>query len=150
MSTSVVKSWDLSKIVLDLSPEINRAATVIKRDIQEHIANEERIDGKGKQAPLSALTVAAKTAKGGAAALHANDILIETENLWRNQRIDKATTAKQSAEITVGPTREEIATYLQDGTERMPARPFFGISDKGEASILRMVELAIERKLRAL
>lgn len=147
LKMSVVKDWDLRRVNLDLHREINLAANVIKRDIQEHIADERRIDNEQKQAPLSPLTIAAKKAKGGKPELHAEDILIETENLWRNQKIEKATSASQRAIITIGPERAEIAEYIQEGTENMPARPFFGISTKGEEGAMLIVDKAIDRAL---
>ena len=147
LKMSVVKDWDLRRVNLDLHREINLAANVIKRDIQEHIADERRIDNEQKQAPLSPVTIAAKMDKGGVSAIHAEDILIETENLWRNQHIEKATPTNQRATITIGPERAEIAEWLQSGTENMPERPFFGISQKGEDGALLIVDKAIDRAL---
>lgn len=35
-----------------------------------------------------------------------------------------------SARVFVSPVREQIATYINNGTNRMPARQFFGISNR--------------------
>ena len=169
LKMSVVKDWDLRRVNLDLHREINLAANVIKRDIQEHIADERRIDNEQKQAPLSPLTIAAKKRKSGKAITRvfeqfkekgtasfrkaeskpefAEKILRDTGNLWKNQDIKDATPADQRAIITIGPERAEIAEYLQEGTENMPARPFFGISTKGEEGAMLIVDKAIDRAL---
>lgn len=153
ISADVKTSLDLGKFKnfrMDLSPEINRAADVVVRDIQRHIASQARIDTGGRQAPLSPRTVKAKREKGGLPAQHQTDILIEYENLWHNQNVKKATTTRPYAEITIGPTRAQIGAWLQEGTDIMPARPFFGISAPAEADVMRMMELTIERELKKL
>lgn len=164
MSMVLQRKFDLSNFSkVDLSQEINRAADIIKSDIQKHIWDEDRIDGGGSHYPLANSTVIQKARKKGklstgtrtarqqlSAGASPEHVLIDTGNLYTNQKIQRASKARQRAEITIGPTRAQIGVWLQEGTEKMPERPFFGISQAAEKKVETMIVGAILREINRL
>jgi hypothetical protein len=147
----------LKHLIFDLSREINDCASVVKLDIQKHIKEAKSIEDESGLKPLAPATVAMKSkAKAGwmydgkpltgaqAAKIrrHATDPLQATENLLMNQKIAKATSARQVAEIEIGPTREKIYfKYLDE------ARTVWGISDGTVAKIDELIIARCDRLL---
>jgi hypothetical protein len=133
---------------IDLSRELNDCLDICKLDIQDHIKKGIEIESGLPMAPLAESTVVSKSrSKNAKVVKHAHDTLQATENLLRNQLKDKATPANQEARLYIGVTREEIAGYLQEGTPKMPARPFFAISEKASSKIDELIGLKISRWL---
>ena len=143
------KNFDLGKLNFDLSAQLTDGMFVVKKDIQEHIQGQVEITDAKSFAPLKDSTVKKKaSSKDPRIRANANRILFETNNLWKNQKIKKATKTTQRAEMTIGSTREDIGVYLQEGRDDMAARPFFGISPKVEPKVERLIVLQIDRILR--
>jgi phage virion morphogenesis protein len=85
-------------------------------------------------APWSAATLKARTRRGTLA----GGLLYETGNLWRSIRSFVLNT---SIRITAN---APYAKYLQNGTLRMPARPFLGWSRESIRKIKTMIARGIK------
>ena len=136
---TIEKDFDLRKISLDLTKELNRAGQIIKRD---HFQRLER--GQGVKGAL----VPSKKAIG--------KTLVNTGKM-RNLVMDRAT--KQKQEVVLHPGRKQtypgtnvtmsdVGEFHQFGAGNLPVREWFGITDKAEKRILKMMELEIERQIK--
>lgn len=61
-----------------------------------------------------------------------NKVFFDTGELYQSVA---NRTEKEYAEVFLSAGRSEIAKYLQSGTSRMAARPFFGLSERMKAKI---------------
>ena len=140
---TIEKNFDLRKISLDLHKELNRAGQIIKRD---HFKRLER--GQGVKGAL----VPSKKAIG--------KTLVNTGKM-RNLVMDRATKQKQEVNIHPGEkqfyivngkktnvTMSDVGGFHQRGEGNLPKREWFGITDKAEKRILKMMELEIERQIK--
>lgn len=131
---------------LDLSGVLNDAAALVKKDIQDRYKNDIDLDGSATT-PLADSTIERKKKAG-----YKNPAkpLVATGNMWRNQKITKATKSRQVAKIEIGTTRDVIYSYHHEGGDYLPARPKFGIGEGVDAKIDRLAILRIERALMKL
>jgi len=138
--------FDLRKINLDLSKELNLAGQIIAKD---HFTRLERgQDANGKQmAPLEDATIARKGF---------NQILVNTGKM-RNLIVDKATKTKQEVLVHPGEkqkykksrvTMSDVGGFHQKGKGNLPRREWFGVSTKAETNILKMITHRIDREIR--
>ena len=136
---TIEKNFDLRKISLDLTKELNRAGQIIKRD---HFQRLER--GQGVKGAL----VPSKKAIG--------KTLVNTGKM-RNLVMDRAT--KQKQEVVLHPGRKQtypgtnvtmsdVGEFHQFGAGNLPVREWFGITKKSEQRIVKMMELEIEREIK--
>lgn len=118
-----------------LQRDLKKIADLIAFEIKKNISSARRYDGRGKLRKLAPSTVRRKGF---------STILIETGQLLNSIEVKKVGTTylvqvknvrHKGSESTVS----EIATYLQQGTDRMPARPFFGITKKKLTEIVNSV-----------
>ena len=142
----ITKDFDLGKIKLNLSKQLNEAGRIIRED---HIARLERglgVDGQ-QMTPLKDSTIEAKGF---------NQILVETRQMM-NLVMKRATKTKQVVEIHPGRkkkykgtdvTSAEVGLFHQEGSSNLPKREWFGISKNAEARGIRMVELYIDKQLK--
>ncbi len=175
MSVTVTKNFDLGRINLDLSRELNRAGEIIRRDHYQRLERGEGVDGS-KMRALSPNTIAAK---GN------NKILVETGQM-RNLVVDEANKTKQAIEIHPGERRRykganvtmsDVGGFHQEGTSSytitpkkakklsfktaggwvhtnkvnhpgLPKREWFGVSKDAEKQCINLMEERIERELR--
>jgi len=135
----VTKNFDLNKITLDLTKELNRSAQIIKTDHFERLES-----GQGVKSAL----IPSKKAIG--------KTLVNTGKM-RNLVIEKATKQKQEAVVHPGRkqnypnsnvTMEDVGIFHQSGAGNLPKREWFGITQKAEKRIIKMVELEIERQIQ--
>lgn len=141
MSVEVKMNFDLSKFSVKFSDEDMRAfADVIADDIKGHILTAQKIDGTGAMQPNAPSTI---KRKGHSRVLQGGDA--DSPNLLFNQRKTKIINGYK---IDIGPTRSKIGPYLHYGTEKIPARPFFGISQMAKRKVLKTAELIIERNIK--
>ena len=142
---TMTKNFDLKKINLDLTKELNRAGQIIKVD---HFKRLER--GMGVGGPMKNLKGATVDAKGF------DQILVKSGKM-RNLVIDKAT--KMNQEVVVHPgekqtykgtdvTMSDVGGFHQSGAGNLPVREWFGITKKAEKRIVKMMELEIEREIK--
>ena len=139
MSVTVTKNFDLNKINLDLTKELNLAGQIIRDD---HFKRLER--GQGVDGPM----IPSKKKSG--------KTLVETGKM-RKLIIDKATKQNQEVEIYPGRkqtypgtdvTMSDVGGFHQSGAGNLPVRKWFGITKKAEARIVKMMELEIEREIK--
>ena len=142
---TMTKNFDLKKINLDLTKELNRAGQIIKVD---HFKRLER--GMGVGGPMKNLKGATVDAKGF------DQILVKSGKM-RNLVIDNAT--KMNQEVVVHPgekqtykgtdvTMSDVGGFHQSGAGNLPVREWFGITKKAEKRIVKMMELEIEREIK--
>ena len=140
---TVTRNFDLNKINLDLTKELNTAGQIVRKD---HFQRLERGQGiKGALKP-------SKKAVG--------KTLVRTGKM-RNLVVDKATKMNQEVNIHPGEkqvyvvngkptnvTMSDVGGFHQEGAGNLPKREWFGITKKAEKDIMKMVELEIERQIR--
>ena len=138
---TVTKNFDLNKITLDLTKELNRGAQIIKED---HFQRLEK--GQGVRGAL----IPSQKASG--------KTLVDTGKM-RNLVIDKATKQNQEANIHPGEkqkypgtkvTMSDVGGFHQEGHSKgyFPKREWFGVTTKAEKRIMKMVELEIGRQIK--
>lgn len=136
---TVTKNFDLNKITLDLTKELNRAGEIIHEDHFQRLEKGQGVKG--------ALKPSKKTS---------GKTLVNTGKM-RNLVIEKAKKDKQEVEIHPGRketypgtnvTMADVGAFHQEGAGNLPVREWFGITKKAEKRILKMVELEIERQIK--
>jgi len=136
---TMTKNFDLKKINLDLTKELNLAGQIIKED---HFKRLDR--GQGVSGPM---IPSQKTSR---------KTLVNTGKM-RKLVIDKAT--KMNQEVVVHPgekqtykgtdvTMSDVGGFHQSGAGNLPVREWFGITKKAEKRIVKMMELEIEREIK--
>ena len=151
---TVNMDFDLKKISLDLSKELNLASGMVIKDISDK--NKSGVDIHGQKLPaLKKSTIKAKQKRN---APHPSRALFDTGRMVGKGSVkgtggrgaylsDRASKAKQVATISVAKNREDIGAYHNEG-DGVPKREWFGISKKAEKDIFRMVELRIQEMIR--
>lgn len=136
----MTKNFDLKKINLDLTKELNKAGQIIKVD---HFKRLER--GQGVSGPM----IPSQKTSG--------KTLVKSGKM-RNLVIDKATKTNQEVVIHPGEkqrykgtnvTMADVGGFHQSGAGNLPVREWFGITKKAEQRIFKMMELEIEREIKS-
>ncbi len=152
LNLSVTKKFNLNKINLDLSKDINIAAQTVVQDIK--LANSKGLSIKYKPIkPLKESTIKKKAKKGSSSpsrALFDSGRMVGSGSKagvgGRGPYLKKkATSTRQIALISPSEDRAEIGSYHQFGNKarNLPARPWFGISTVAE----KRIEFAFKSKL---
>lgn len=98
------------------------------------------VDPEGQQwAPLSPKTITERLRKG----FGASPILYRTGRLFNSIQL-----ARDGEFSRVIKTDVEYASYLQSGSENMPARPFLGVSNDDVPLVSRLVVKRVQDALR--
>lgn len=146
MSKALVleKHFDLSKIKLDLSKELNFAGDIIVKDHFKRLNVGTGVSGKGLK-PLKQSTINRK----------GNDTVLVDKDKMRRLVRSRASKSKQFVNIHPGKkqlrgkvTNQQIGLYHQTGAGNLPKREWFGITKESEKKCLKAVELRIEKLLR--
>ena len=136
---TMTKNFDLKKINLDLTKELNQAGRIIRTD---HFKRLDR--GQGVSGPM----IPSQKTSG--------KTLVNTGKM-RKLVIDEAT--KMNQEVVVHPgekqtykgtdvTMSDVGGFHQSGAGNLPVREWFGITKKAEKRIVKMMELEIEREIK--
>ena len=137
----VEMNFDLRRINLDLSKELNLAAQIIRKDHTNRLNKGLGVNGS-KMEPL----------KTGQTA----PILIDTGKM-KNLVASKATKKDQVVIINPGEkqtyprsnvTMSDVGGFLQTGAGNLPRREWFGITEKVEKNILQMVDARISQEIK--
>ena len=140
---TVTRNFNLNKINLDLTKELNTAGQIVRKDHFQRLEGGLGIKG--------ALTPSKKAI---------GKTLVRTGKM-RNLVVDKATKMNQEVNIHPGekqvyvvngkPTKvtmSDVGSFHQEGAGNLPKREWFGITVKAEKDIMKMVELEIERQIK--
>ena len=136
---TVTRNFNLNKINLDLTKELNTAGQIVRKDHFQRLEGGLGIKG--------ALTPSKKAI---------GKTLVRTGKM-RNLVVDKATKVKQEVNIHPGEkqtypnskvTMSDVGSFHQEGAGNLPKREWFGITVKAEKDIMKMVELEIERQIK--
>ena len=140
---TVTKNFDLNRINLDLTKELNTAGQIVRKDHFQRLEQGLSLNG--------ALTPSKKAI---------GKTLVRTGKM-RNLVVDKATKMNQEVNIHPGekqvyvvngkPTKvtmSDVGSFHQEGAGNLPKREWFGITVKAEKDIMKMVELEIERQIK--
>ena len=136
---TLTENFDLNKITLDLTEELNRGAQIIKEDHFQRLEKGQGVRGMLKPSKK-------KTGK-----------TLVRSNKMRKLVIDKATKQNQEANIHPGEkelypgtsvTMSDVGGFHQSGAGNLPVREWFGITTKAEKRIMKMVELEIGRQIK--
>ena len=137
---TMTKNFDLKKINLDLTKELNLAGQIIRKDHFERLEV-----GLG----VSGSMIPSKKTSG--------KTLVNTGKM-RKLIIKRATKQNQSVEIHPGRkqvypgtdvTMSDVGGFHQSGAGNLPKREWFGITKKAEQKIMKMVNLEIERQIKS-
>tara|TARA_R110002167_G_scaffold314141_1_gene519869 strand:+ start:279 stop:713 length:435 start_codon:yes stop_codon:yes gene_type:complete len=135
----VTRNFDLNKIKLDLTKELNTAGQIVRKDHFERLEQGLGINGALKPSKKAIGKTLVRTGK------------------MRNLVVDKATKMKQEVNIHPGEkqtypkskvTMSDVGGFHQEGAGNLPKREWFGITKKAEKNIMKMVELEIERQIQ--
>ena len=144
MAVKVIKKFDLSKINLDFSRELNESSRIIRKDHITRLEGGRGVDDS-RMENLKPSTIARKGF---------DQILVDT-GAMRKLVTSKATKKKQIVEIHPGKKRDrngvtsqEIGYYHQTGSGHLPEREWFGISKDAEKRSMKLMELRIDRELK--
>ncbi len=146
MSVTVTKNFDLGKINLDLSRELNEAADIVVLDIENGIKYGRDITGS----PMTKLqpdTIADKRKKGYESprtALFATGTMKKVY-IPKSKRANKT---RQVVEIIAAKKRDDVGVYHQKGGGNLPKREWFGISKTAEKRAFNLLEMRVEQELR--
>ena len=136
---TVTRNFNLNKINLDLTKELNTAGQIVRKDHFQRLEGGLGIKG--------ALTPSKKAI---------GKTLVRTGKM-RNLVVDKATKVKQEVNIHPGEkqtypnskvTMSDVGSFHQEGAGNLPKREWFGITVKAEKDIMKMDELQIERQIK--
>tara|TARA_R100000808_G_C2125199_1_gene135562 strand:- start:270 stop:713 length:444 start_codon:yes stop_codon:yes gene_type:complete len=143
LNIDIRKKFNLGRINLKLTKELNEAGRIIRKD---HVTRLERgmgVDGNRMQ-ELADSTIEAKGF---------DQILVNTGKM-RNLVIERATAKKQEVILYPGRkekrgkvTNQQIGGFHQRG-DGVPERKWFGISQDAEKKAMKAIELKIDRVLR--
>ena len=134
---------------IDMSPVLNDGIDIIGLDIQSNYDNSTDYQ-KRPLAPLKPATIEYKKKRGYA---EPQKPLKATGKLSRNQKKERATKAKQRAVIYIsqsgrfyhGTPADEIYGFHHEGSERLPQRQPWGISNQAREKIAKAFHLRIRR-----
>ena len=138
-----IEGQDVSKKLATLIRQLKNpkemmqeVSDIIVEDIKERIIKTKTDPEGNKWAPWAPSTQEARV-KDGTAALGL---------LYRNGELARSITAtmKGSKAFEIG-SNLEYAKYLQEGTTRMPARPFIGISKRAQTGINQVIKQYLEK-----
>jgi len=112
--------------------QMQAIAEEIKKDIERNLKLGLRFDGRGAVKPLAQSTIEAKKRKGRR---NPSRVFVDSGKLIQSVKILKkggsyTVTFKDLRYPKSDATVPEVAKYLNEGTNRMPARPFFGVTQK--------------------
>ena len=177
IGVTVTKNFNLAKINLDLSKELNMAADIIVKDIESGIEHGRDINGTSFK-KLKPSTIHSKRDRGSSTPR----IALSDKGVMKKVYVPsgkRATKTKQRVEIIPPKKRADIGAYHQLGTKPhkirvkkakvlfplfdsrgnkfgakevnhpgVPKREWFGISKTAESRVMKMTELRIEKEIR--
>ena len=139
MSVTVEMNFDLGRINLDFSKELNKAGTIIKRDHFQRLEKGQGVKGALKPSKKKNGKTLVRTGK------------------MRNLVIEEATKQNQETNIHPGEKRfypgtsvtmSDVGGFHQTGAGNLPVREWFGISKNAEKKSIKLMELRIEQEIR--
>lgn len=150
IDVKVKKDFNLNRIKCDFSKELNEGIDVIALNIQKGIE-------KGSQfgKPFERNKQSTIDKKGFDHPLKEKGYMMDSGKMIKT----KAKRMKQTAILTPGNKMRgkgknrisniDVAYYNDKGTNTIPARPFWGISEKAENEIMLRVKARIHQELRS-
>lgn len=118
----------------DLSPVIKDTGDYLLTAVRNRIQNTKTDPNGVAWAPMSPATIRNRLRRGTIA----GGLLNDSGNLLNSLRLTSG-----PSEVSVGSTAP-YASYLQRGTDRMPARPFLGWSDTDRNEIVNLINKRIQ------
>jgi len=148
---TITKNFDLNKISLDFTKELNLSGGMVIKDIVKK--NQSGLDINGDTIkPLRQNTIAAKRGSDPSRALYDTGRMIGRGSVkgvgGRGPYLSKkAKKTDQETTVSVAKDRESIGVYHNEGMG-LQKREWFGISKDAIKDIIRMVELKIEDRIK--
>ena len=134
----VKKNFNLNNIKLDFSKELNEGIDVIALDIQRGIEKGSQFGKTFKKNKPSTIK-----RKGFDHPLKNTGLMMDANRMIKT----KARRSRQMATLTPNIKRIDIGYWNDSGTDTIPARPFFGISEKAEREIMVRVTARLHQEL---
>ena len=123
---------------IDLSRALNKSIDIILRDVVNGIDRGTQFGRRWKK--NAQVTIDRKG--------H-DKVLVGENRSWEsegNYKVSRATPTNQEASVTLPEGTEDYALYNQKGTNRIPSRPFWGISEKAQ----RVIEPMVDKELNVI
>ena len=133
IKAKVSKTFNLKKIKLDLSDELNDGIKVISKDIEYGIDKGVQFNKPFKRNAPSTIKK-----KGFDKPLEETGLMKDASKMI----VSKATTKKQESSLLPNSKRIKIASYNQEDRE------FWGISDNAERKVITMVKNKIRKNIK--
>ena len=147
--TTIKKQWDdgykegrSRRPKIDLSKQINRMAQIVVRDIKDGLNQSKDIGGSPFK-PLSSATIKRKKKKG-----YPKNPLIGTGTMQKVYIKDRASKSKQSANVIIPKTRQEVGFYHNEGKGNLPEREWFGVGARLKGKLDKYVKKEFSRILK--
>ena len=141
LKLKVTKNFDLSKLKIDLSQELNVGIKLIQSNIAEGI---HKGGNFGRAFQRNAESTIKR--KGFDHPLRETGLMMNPTSMM----VSKASRSRQRATLLPNENRITIAYWNQNGTATIPSRFFWGISEHTENRIMNFVEKKIDRLIDAL
>lgn len=122
-----IVSDNVEKFITEKKTLLDNVAKLIQQQIQYNLFHSLEYTG-GTVVPDSPATIKRKG--------H-NKVFFETGELYRSVLMNVVSADER--EVFIGDSRAKIASWLNYGTNRMPARPFFGIGNETYEKINQMI-----------
>ena len=139
VNIKVKRDFNLNNIKLDFSKQLNKGLDVIALDIQKGI---EKGSQFGKPFKRNAESTIKK--KGFDHPLKENGLMMDSGKMVKT----KATHEHQVAVLAPNESRTDIGFWNDRGTSTIPARQFWGISEKANRHIMKSIEYEIIKELK--
>jgi len=139
MDLKVSKDFDLNKFRLDLSEELKDGINMVARDIEHGIDRGSQFGKPFKKNAISTIRL-----KGFDHPLKETG-LMKNKNKMIKRFYKKAD--EQIGELLPNEKRIDIGYWNQEGTNKIPSRPWFGISEDAERKVVTKIEEKIKKQI---
>ncbi len=146
MKPKIEMNFDLKKLRLDLTKELNDAGRIVRQDHFQRLES-----GMGVNGRMQKLKDSTIKRKGH------DQILVDTGKM-RNLILNKANKLKQLVTLHPGKkqkrkggvTNADIGSFHQQGnpSNNLPKREWFGITKNAQLRAIKMIELKIDKIIR--
>lgn len=135
---------DVRKRFEDPRDMLREIGDIITEDIKHRIVKLKKDPQDTPWEPWAESTRKGRVRKGNAAL----GLLFDTGRLLRSITAEVKNRGKKGGWALFVGTNVKYATYLQNGTEKMPARPFLGVSKRAQSSIDQAIKLYADTALK--
>ena len=139
LTLDIKKNFDLNKLSFDYTETLNKGIYIIAKDIESGIEQGAQFNRPFKRNAKKTITK-----KGFDHPLKETGLMMNSKQMVKT----KATKQRKIAILAPNDDRVDIAAWNDQGTDRIPSRPFWGISQDSENKIMLQLKKDIDKKFR--